>query len=173
MNIGLPPQDYEAAAAQDDTLDLRVWLRLLSCANMIEAEIRRRLRREFGVTLPWFDAVAQLYREADGLTMSALSRRLMVTNGNATSLVDRLVAQGHATRKPDPQDQRVQRVRLTRKGRAAFERMHPAHRHWISELMGGTGQSDLGRLHGLLATLKGSIAQSLESVSSNAESRPT
>ena len=72
MNISPPPQDYEAAAAQDDTLDLRVWLRLLSCTNMIEAEIRRRLRREFGVTLPWFDAVAQLYRENDGLTMSAL-----------------------------------------------------------------------------------------------------
>jgi len=168
-----PPQDYEAAATQDDTVDLRVWLRLLSCANMIEAEIRRRLRREFGVTLPWFDAVAQLYREADGLTMSALSRRLMVTNGNATSLVDRLVAEGHATRKAEPQDQRVLRVRLTRKGRTAFERIHPAHRQWISDLMAATKQTDLARLYGLLANLKGSIALELDAPATKTEGRPT
>ncbi len=174
MNIAAPPpQDYEAAATQDDTVDLRVWLRLLSCANMIEAEIRRRLRREFGVTLPWFDAVAQLYREADGLTMSALSRRLMVTNGNATSLVDRLVTEGHATRKAEPLDQRVLRVRLTRKGRAAFERIHPAHRRWISDLMGTTKQTDLARLYGLLANLKGSIALELDAPTTKAEGRPT
>ena len=162
MNVSPPPQDYESAAAQDDHIDLRVWLRLLSCSNMIEAEIRRRLRREFGVTLPWFDALAQLYREADGLTMSTLSRRLMVTNGNATSLIDRLEREGHVERRTEPLDQRVQRVRLTRRGRAAFSRMHPAHRRWISELLADSKQSDLTRLHGLLANLKVSIASALD-----------
>lgn len=171
MNISPPPQDYEASAAQDDRIDLRVWLRLLSCSNMIEAEIRRRLRREFGLTLPWFDALAQLDRESDGLTMSALSRRLMVTNGNATSLIDRLEGEGHVERRTEPSDQRVQRVRLTRKGRAAFGRMHPAHRRWVSELLADTKQSDLTRLHGLLANLKGSIAGALDDTAIKSESR--
>lgn len=169
MNISPPPQDYEAAAAQDDRIDLRVWLRLLSCSNMIEAEIRRRLRREFGVTLPWFDALAQLHREPGGLTMSALSRRLMVTNGNATSLIDRLEGEGHVERRTEPLDQRVQRVRLIRKGRAAFGRMHPAHRRWVSELLADTKQSDLTRLHGLLANLKGSIAGALDNTATKSE----
>lgn len=173
MNISPPPQDYEAAAAQDDRIDLRVWLRLLSCSNMIEAEIRRRLRREFGVTLPWFDALAQLDRESDGLTMSDLSRRLMVTNGNATSLIGRLERQGHVERRTEPTDQRVQRVRLTRKGRTAFGRMHPAHRRWISELLADTKQTDLTRLHSLLANLKGSIAAALDDTALKSESRST
>lgn len=171
MNISPPPQDYEASAAQDDRIDLRVWLRLLSCSNMIESEIRRRLRREFGVTLPWFDALAQLDRESDGLTMSALSRRLMVTNGNATSLIDRLEGEGHVERRTEPSDQRVQRVRLTRKGRAAFGRMHPAHRRWVSELLADTKQSDLTRLHSLLANLKGSVAGALEDTTIKSEGR--
>lgn len=171
MNISPPPQDYEAAAAQDDRIDLRVWLRLLSCSNLIEAEIRRRLRREFGVTLPWFDALAQLDREPGGLTMSDLSRRLMVTNGNATSLIDRLEREGHVERSTEPTDQRVQRVRLTRKGRTAFGRMHPAHRRWISELLADTKQADLKRLQGLLANLKGSIAGALEDTALKSESR--
>ncbi len=165
MNVDPGPLDYEAAAAQDDKIDLRVWLRLLSCANLIEAEIRRRLRREFDVTLPWFDAMAQLYREPEGLTMSELSRRLMVTNGNVTSLIDRMVGEGHATRRAEPRDQRVQRARLTRKGRAAFERMYPAHRRWISELMGAATQRDLGELHQSLGQLKSALASALDTKS--------
>ena len=115
--------------------------------------------------------LAQLDREPDGLTMSALSRRLMVTNGNATSLIDRLEGEGHAERRTEPSDQRVQRVRLTRKGRAAFGRMHPAHRRWVSELLADTNQSDLTRLHGLLANLKGSIAGALDDSGIKSESR--
>lgn len=168
MNV-FPPglQDVEAAAAHDDRLDLRVWLRLLSCANMLEAEIRRRLRKEFGVTLPWFDAMAQLYRAPKGLTMSELSRRLMVTNGNVTNLVDRLVAEGHVTRKPEPRDQRVQRAALTKKGRNAFERMYPAHRRWISELLSAVDATELNHVYETLASVKKSVVEAVETDASS------
>lgn len=159
--------DYETAAASDDALDVRVWLRLLSCSNMIENEVRRRLRREFGVTLPWFDAMAQLYRAPDGLSMSELSRRLMVSNGNVTGLVDRLVAEGHVERRAAPEDQRIQRARLTRKGRAAFQRMYPAHRRWISELMADAAHEDLAKLHRMLGRVKDSVLRGLAAPSSN------
>lgn len=163
MNLSRPGlQDVEAAAGQDDRLDLRVWLRLLSCTNMIETEIRRRLRREFGVTLPWFDAMAQLFRAPEGLTMSDLSRRLMVTNGNVTNLIDRLVAEGHVTREPDPDDQRVQRATLTGKGRAAFESMYPAHRRWISELLATADAADLTEAYDALAAVKASVAKAVD-----------
>jgi len=168
VNLSVP-LDYEAAAAKDDKIDLRVWLRLLSCSNMIEAEIRRRLRREFDMTLPWFDAMAQLYRADDGLTMSELSQRLMVTNGNVTSLIDRMAAEGHAVRRAEPHDQRVQRARLTRKGRSAFEKVHPAHRQWVSELMAGANQRDLAHLYESLGGLKATLAAALDSTSSQSE----
>jgi hypothetical protein len=49
----------DAAPGKDS---LRLWLRLLTCANLIEAEIRKRLRVEFGTTLPRFDLLAALDR---------------------------------------------------------------------------------------------------------------
>src|SRR6478735_2858684 len=82
-------------SAEQGTASLRSWLRLLECSTLVEGEVRRRLRDEFDTTLPRFDLLAQLdlaQRErVPGLTMSELSRRLMVTNGNLTSLVERLV----------------------------------------------------------------------------------
>ncbi len=155
-------QDYETAAGTDDKLDLRLWLRLISCTYMIERAVRARLRREFGVTLPAFDVLAQLDRAPRGLSMGGLSARLMVTNGNVTGLVERLVGRGLVARRADPKDQRVQVVRLTRKGRALFERMTPAHHAWIADALGGLKPGELKRLYASLGELKVSARLALD-----------
>ncbi len=154
--------DVESAAAKDDVLDLRLWLRLISCTSMIESTVRQRLRKEFGITLPGFDVLAQLDRTPHGLSMSALSARLMVTNGNVTGLVNRLIARGLVARRADPKDQRVQVVRLTRKGQALFSRIAPVHHVWIGEMMGGLKASELKRLYASLGRLNASTRSALE-----------
>src|SRR5258706_12577465 len=73
---------------------LRLWLRLFTCAQLIERAIRARLRREFNTTLPRFDLMAQLQRNPGGLKMGELSKRLLVTGGNVTAITDLLVAEG-------------------------------------------------------------------------------
>lgn len=148
--------DFESGLTQDDRLDLRTWLRLLTCANMIEGEVRARLRDEFDITLARFDLLAQLDRAGDGLTMGALSQRLMVTNGNVTALIDRLVNEGLVTRRADPDDRRAQIVELTRQGRRAFERMSAAHAEWITGLFAGLDRPELESLYTSLAKLKAS-----------------
>ncbi|MDQ0393383.1 DNA-binding MarR family transcriptional regulator [Labrys monachus] len=115
--------------------ELRLWLRLLSTTKLISQEIRRRLRREFGATLPQFDLMAQLYREEDGLRLGELSSRTMVTNGNITGLVERLEADGMVLRTRPEDDRRVTVARLTAKGRAIFEVMAVAHENWLREMM--------------------------------------
>ncbi len=155
-------EDYESAAAKSDTLDIRLWLRLISCTSMIENTVRSRLRREFGITLPGFDVLAQLDRAPRGLSMSALSARLMVTNGNVTGLVDRLITRGLVARRADPKDQRVQVVRLTRKGRNLFNRMTPAHHAWIGEMLGDLKPGELERLYSSLGRLKASVRSALD-----------
>ena len=69
---------------------LRLWLRLFTCTQLIERVIRARLRRNFNTTLPRFDLMAQLERNPDGLKMSELSKRLLVTGGNVTGITDQL-----------------------------------------------------------------------------------
>ncbi len=114
---------------------MRVWVQLLRATRAVENEIRERFRREFDVTLPRFDVMAALDRAEQGLTMTALSRALMVSNGNVTGIVERLVTDGLVARGTQDEDRRAIRVRLTQKGRAAFAEMAGAHEVWINELL--------------------------------------
>lgn len=137
---------------------LRVWLRLLSCTNLIERRLRDGLRRKFDSTLPRFDALAQL-QQADaegraGLTMSALSRRLMVTNGNITGLVARLEREGLVRRATAAADRRAQLVRLTPAGRRALAAMMPDHGRWVTAMFAGLSREERAALHGLIGKLK-------------------
>src|SRR4029078_2219510 len=92
---------------------LRLWIRILRAARAIEAEVRERLRVGFGVTLPQFDVMAALQRKPDGMTMTELSRCLMVSTGNVTGIVDRLVAERRVARRAGADDRRAIVVRLT------------------------------------------------------------
>jgi DNA-binding MarR family transcriptional regulator len=141
--------------------DLRLWLRMLSCANLIETRIRRRLREEFATTLPRFDLLAQLDRAANGLTLGEISRRMMVSNGNVTALATSLEADGLVERTPHATDRRAQLLSLTPAGRAEFERQSAAHEGWIAEMFASVPRADRAALHGLLGAMKGAVRQAL------------
>ncbi len=141
-------------AAPDHAGDVRLWLRLLGCANLIEGEIRRRLRERFGATLPRFDLMAQLDRAPEGLTLSDLSKRMMVSNGNLTGLVERLVASGHLARRASDTDRRAQVITLSDLGRRDFRAMAAEHQDWIAAMLADLGPGDREALAALLARTK-------------------
>jgi DNA-binding MarR family transcriptional regulator len=153
----------EGRALASDHAALRLWLRLLACTTDIETEIRRRLRTQFDMTLPRFDYLAQLHRFRDaqppGLRMNALSRYLMVTGGNVTSLTDELEKSGHVIRRVDPDDRRSTRVALTVRGRRTFERVAAEHERWVVELLSELAPDECRQLHGLLGRLRLSLAR--------------
>ena len=144
----------EAAGHRDE---LRLWLRLLTCTHLIESAVRSRLRARFGVTLPRFDLMAQLEKSPEGLTLGDLSRRMMVSNGNITGLVERLVESGHIERLPNPADRRVAYVRLTEAGHLAFAEMAAEHAGWIGELYAGVPAERQAALLRLLGELKEAV----------------
>ncbi len=149
-----PEANLDRNIRGDDKPELRLWLRLLTCTNLLEGEIRRRLRQEFATTLPRFDLLAQLDRTSGGLTLTELSNRMMVSNGNLTGLVDRLVGNNLVERLPDPDDGRSTRVALTALGKKHFDAMTPAHESWINGMLEGLDEDEIGRLHHLLGKLK-------------------
>ena len=153
-------RDMEAIvhdAPEDHKAELRLWLRLLSSTNLISTEVRRRLRTQFDVTLPRFDLLAQLDREKEGLRLGELSKRMMVTNGNVTGLVERLMKEGLIRRESVDGDRRVGLVTLTRAGRAAFSRMAAAHELWLAELFADLAPADIDLLMKGLAAVKHSV----------------
>src|SRR3954468_22390009 len=149
-----PRSDRETIARSADHRALRIWLRLLTCTQLIEREVRTRLRDRFGTTLPRFDLMAQLERHPEGLKMNELSRLLMVTGGNITAIVDQLEKEGLVERFDEPADRRAFRIHLTRSGEKAFAEMARAHEAWVVEMLGGLSRSEHEALLGLLAKLK-------------------
>ena len=149
--------DLETRTTVDDHQDLRLWLRLLACTNRVEHQVRDRLRREFETTLPRFDLMAQLERHPNGLRMSELSRRLMVSGGNITGITDQLEREHLVVRIFDPADRRVVAVKLTATGLARFRDMAARHERWIVELLAGLDQTDKLGMFELLQKLKAHV----------------
>ena len=140
--------------ADDAPLDLKLWLRMLSCTVRVENTIRSRLRTAFGITLPRFDLMAQLERHPEGLRMGELSRRMMVTGGNVTGIADQLEREELVVRVPDPQDGRAFMLKLTLRGRTAFAEMAAVHQGWVADLFGDISPNDKATMIALLDTMK-------------------
>jgi DNA-binding MarR family transcriptional regulator len=146
--------DIEARAHSEHPEALRLWLRLLTCTQLVEKQVRSMLRERFDTTLPRFDLMAQLERSPEGLKMNELSRRMMVTGGNVTGITDQLVAEGLVERIDVAGDRRAYRVRLTSKGRRQFHDMARQHEGWIVEAFGGLTGKEIATLHRLLGKVK-------------------
>ena len=137
---------------------IRTWLRLLSCEMVIEQRLRSRFRQDFSVTLPQFDVLSELERVGKKMTMSELSRELMVSNGNVTGVIDRLEKNAFVTRTRAEHDRRVQYIELTAKGRNAFEEMAESHERWLDEMMSGLSMTDMVELQKLLLKARSSVS---------------
>lgn len=160
-SVALDAETKIAEAPGDHKAELRLWLRLLATNTLIETEVRRRLRENFMVTLPRFDLMAQLERKPHGMTLGELSQRMMVTNGNVTGLVDRLVTEGVITRTRQKSDRRSHIVSMTEKGRRQFARMAKEHENWIAGMFGDLSQNEFTALTKLLGKLKASVRSAI------------
>ena len=155
--------DLEARLHSTHPQALRLWLRMLTCSQLIEKQVRAGLRDEFNTTLPRFDLMAQLEREPQGMKMNELSRRMMVTGGNITPVTDQLVKEGWIERMELPHDRRAWLVRLTPAGRSLFKKMAKRHEAWIVAAFSSLSQRDVHQLHELLGQVKQhSLSSTLE-----------
>jgi DNA-binding MarR family transcriptional regulator len=129
---------------------LKLWVRLLGVTRRTEAELREFLRTRHGTTLPRFDVLAALYRRRDGVTMSDLSRMLLVSNGNATAVVDRLEQDGLVKRQPSETDRRTVFASLTPEGLAVFEGLAAEHEAEVDRLFGALSEAEIEALSEIL-----------------------
>lgn len=139
------PQDKEG---------MRTWLRLISCAEMVEQEIRGMLREQFDTTLPRFEFLAALDRVPDGITMGELSLWLNVTKGNITGIAERLSEDGFIKREPTPSDRRSFCVTMTQKGRKAYKRMEAKYQELVEQIFSDLSLEESDILMGLIAKIK-------------------
>ena len=146
--------DMEARGHSEHPEALRLWLRLLTCTQLVEKQVRTQLREQFDTTLPRFDLMAQLERNPDGLKMNELSRRMMVTGGNVTGITDQLVTEGLVERMEVDGDRRAYRVRLTARGHKVFGEMARQHEGWIVAAFEALSPREVESFYKLLGKVK-------------------
>lgn len=162
-----PPDQSPAGATAEERdrqpigrLDVKLWLRLLSCSTIIQKRLRRRLADSYNTTLPRFDVMAALERSKVGMTMGQLSKHLLVSNGNVTTVVRALETDGLVKTVAAPHDRRSSIVQLTPRGFSEFAPMASELRGWIAEALAGVPQESQLGLYDLLGIVKHSIAAS-------------
>lgn len=136
---------------------LRLWLRMLSCESLVEQDIRTKLRKIYAITLPQFDVMAELEYANTALTMTELSNKLMVSNGNITGVIDRLVREGYVKRVPSSDDRRVQLIQLTGNGLKTFKVIAMEHENWITDVFEFLSLSDMEQLTSILTSAHESL----------------
>lgn len=147
--------DLESRGVSQGHPHLRLWLRLLACSNLVEREIRSRLRIEHETTLPRFDLMVQLLYAPTGMSMSELSRHMMVSNGNITAIAVQLEKEGLIRRTQDAADRRSSLLSLTASGRRQIKKMAASHDLWIQNLFNGLSEKSQKNLYTGLGELKG------------------
>jgi len=140
---------------------LRLWLRLLDTVTVVEKNVRSYLKTNCDSTLPRFDVLAALDRSDSPLTMSELSRRLLVSNGNVTGVIARLVEDGYVIRQTDKSDRRTQRVSLSRQGKRHFVGVAKKHEALVDRIFEDVRDVEMERLLKLLTKLNKSIHEKL------------
>jgi DNA-binding MarR family transcriptional regulator len=133
---------------------IRLWLGLLKNTGEIERYLRTQLHKNFASTLPQFDLLAALDNSEKPLSKTELSQQMMVSNGNVTWLVNRMVGEGLITNVQSAKDRRVKLVELTDKGDTNFQNMVVEHEKWLLNLFKDLKTDDLNLLVSLLNQLR-------------------
>lgn len=151
--------DVETRLNESDSDSLRLWLRLNSCNNQVQNYIREKMRQEFNLTLPRFDLMAQLIGHKNGLKMGEISERLMVSNGNTTSVVLQLEKDGLVERLINQEDRRSTLIRLTAKGTKLYNKINKSYAQWLEDIFATVNTAQYKRLHKDLSDLKLNISK--------------
>ncbi|MDT0681639.1 MarR family transcriptional regulator [Roseicyclus sp. F158] len=136
------------------TQRVRLWLQMLKATRSVEGKLRERLRTEYGMTLPRFDVLAALHQTPDGLRMSELSKQLVVSNGNVTGVVEKLVADDLVERANLASDRRAFLVKITPRGSTLMDEMSAAHRTWVDELFSDVSEPDVARAISIMLDIR-------------------
>jgi len=105
-----------------------------------------------GFTLAEFGALEALYHRGDML-LSDLQRRILVSSGGITYVVDRLAKKGLVTRRRCTDDRRARFVSLTADGERLVRGIFPEHAACIRDACAGLMTAEQREAAALLRTL--------------------
>lgn len=135
-----------------EDIAVRVWFRLIRLEAELGAAVSDRLRA-IGLSVPQCDVLTTL-TEAEGVSQQTLAKRLYVTKGNISGLLDRLESAGLVERRSTATDRRQYEIYLTEAGRTAAEQAISIQHELIGATIGRMDRLDLGAFERMLVALR-------------------
>ncbi|MCF8473833.1 MAG: MarR family transcriptional regulator [Emcibacter sp.] len=144
----------------EDQKQLRLWVRMLASSTRVVQILNKRMKEYTPLTLAKFDVLVAIDRSPGSvITMSELSRMLLVSNANTTGMVGRLMKDGFVEKWALPTDRRVYSVAITSEGRKVLKHAIQIHKGWVDELLGSIAEDKLDDLIELFSGLKKNLSQ--------------
>ena len=140
------------AIAKAEDLAIRVWFRFIRLESRMQVAVTERLR-DIGLSVPQCDVLTTL-TEAEGVSQQELAKRLYVTKGNISGLLDRLEGAGLVQRRSTAADRRQYEIYLTPAGRDVAERAIEIQHALIRSTIGRLPAGDLAALDRLLVATR-------------------
>lgn len=162
---GLPSACYlsskmltETAATTDDEIAraLKLWIVLTRAFLSVSARVEAHIA-ENGLTATEF-AILEVLLHKGPLLLGDIQRKILVTSGGITYLVDRLAEKGLVKREECPSDRRARYAVLTPAGDALIRGVFPSHADMIAEAMSGLAADEQSAATTLLRKLGRSAA---------------
>lgn len=123
------------SATADSSLALKLWIILSRAHSAVEAHARADVARH-GLTLAEFGILEALFHKGPML-LGEVQRKILVSSGGVTYLMDRLESKGLVERRACPRDRRASYAALTPDGEALIETIFPEHAHALANALAG------------------------------------
>ena len=135
----------------NQSLALKLWVVLARAHSSIAARATADVARH-DLTLAEFGVLEALHHKGP-LLLGELQRKVLITSGGITYVVDQLEKKGFVKRRPSPQDRRACFAALTRKGKSLMKRIFPEHERAMQEALSGLDASEQRQTTELLRAL--------------------
>ena len=130
----------------------RLWFRMLRLQTRMNLAMAERLK-PFNLSIPQCDVLSTL-TEREGVSQQELAKRLYVTKGNISGLLDRLAAANLVERRSIESDRRSHAIYLTPNGRRLAEQAIAAQREFVTGTLGRLSSQQINQLETLLITAR-------------------
>jgi MarR family transcriptional regulator, 2-MHQ and catechol-resistance regulon repressor len=147
----LRPDPEEAPAPPETDAALKLWVVLSRAHASISAHAAAHAA-DHGLSLTEFAILEVLYHRGR-MVLGDIQRRILVSSGGITFLVDRLAEKGLVVRQECPEDRRAKYVALTREGTRMIREIFPSHAQALTDAMRGLTPAEQREATGLLRSL--------------------
>lgn len=141
----------EAPSPPGTEAALKLWVVLSRAHASISAHAAAHAA-DHGLSLTEFAILEVLYHRGR-MVLGEIQRRILVSSGGITFLVDRLAEKGLVVRQECPEDRRAKYVALTREGTRMIREVFPSHALALVDAMRGLSVAEQQEATALLRSL--------------------